>query len=109
MQKKVGEKLDELEAMDIIEKVNEPSQWVSPAIIVPKKDGDIRICVDMRQLNVAIQHEKLPIPTVDEILYKMNEAEVFSKLDLKMAFHQIELDPSSRHITTFVTHKGLFK
>lgn len=59
----------------------------------------------MRQANVAIQRERHPIPTVDEIFYKMNEAEVFSKLGMKMALHKLELYPSCRYITTFVTHK----
>lgn len=63
----------------------------------------------MRQANNAIKRERHPIPTVDKILYNMNESEVFSKLDLKYGFHQIELDEASREITTFVTHKGLFR
>ncbi|XP_038060004.1 uncharacterized protein K02A2.6-like [Patiria miniata] len=106
---KVNDKLDELEALDIIEHVNEPSSWVSPVIVVPKPNGDIRLCVDMRQANQAIKRERHPIPTVDEVLYKMNGSVVFSKLDLKYGFHQIELDEQSRDITTFVTHKGLYR
>ena len=60
----------------------------------------MRICVDMRRANEAIQREKLPIPTVDEVLKEMNGSTVFSKLDMNMGFHQIELEEASRDITT---------
>ena len=56
----------------------------------PNKD-DVRICVDMRRVNEAIQREKLPIPTVDEVLGEMNGNTVFSKLEINMGFHQIDL------------------
>lgn len=109
LREKVGEQLDDLESQDIIEKVNAPTPWVSPVIIVPKPNGDIRLCVDMRQANALIIRERHPIPTVDEILYNVNGSEVFSKLDLRSGYHQIELEESSREITTFVTYKGLYR
>lgn len=91
--------------MDIIEKAEGPTPWVSPIVVAPKPNGDIRLCVDMRQANQAIIRERHPIPAVDEILQNLNRNSVFSKLDLKLAFHQIELSEQSRSITTFVTHK----
>ena len=66
----------------------------------PNKD-DVRICVDTRRGNEAIQREKLPIPTVDEVLEEMNGSTVIFKLDMNMGFHQIELEEASRDITTF--------
>ena len=109
MRDKLAKKLDELEKSDIIEKVNEPSQWVSHVVVVPKGQGsDIRLCVDMRQANKAIIRERFPIPTVDEVLQDLNESKVFSRIDIKMAIHQIELKSESREITTFMTHKGLY-
>lgn len=95
--------------MDIIEKAEGPTPWVSPIVVAPKPNGDIRLCVDMRQANQAIIRERHPIPAVDEILQNLNRSSVFSKLDLKLAFHQIELSEQFRSITTFVTHKGLFR
>lgn len=91
--------------MDIIEKAEGPTPWVSQIVVAPKPNGDIRLCVDMRQANQAIIRERHPIPAVDEILQNLNRSSVFSKLDLKLAFHQIELSEQSRIITTFVTHK----
>jgi transposase InsO family protein len=107
---KVDGKLDDLLAKDIIEEVpNSPTEWVSPLVVVPKPDGDVRVCIDMRKANEAIVRERHPIPTIEEILYDLNGATVFSKLDLKWGFHQIELEEQSRDITTFVTHRGLYR
>ena len=52
-------------------------------MVVPKPDGDIRICVDMRRANEAIERERHPIPTIEEVLHDLNGSTVFSKLDLK--------------------------
>jgi hypothetical protein len=109
VRKKVEDKISELENLDIIEKVAGPTPWVSPIVVVPKRSGDIRLCVDMRIANSAIMRERHPIPTVEEVLSEMNGAKVFSKIDLKWGYHQIELDEQSRYITTFATHLGLYR
>ena len=105
----VEKKLNELENDDIIEKVQGPTPWVSGLVVVPKSNNDVRICVDMRQANRAIQRERFPIPNVEDTLQAMNSASIFSKLDLRQGFHQVELAPESREITTFACHKGLFR
>ncbi|XP_062558121.1 uncharacterized protein K02A2.6-like [Armigeres subalbatus] len=109
MLRKVDEKLDDLLSKEIIEKVSEPSQWVSPMVIVVKDSGDIRLCIDMRQLNKAILRETHPLPTIEEIRWKINGAKYFSRLDIKDAFHQLQLDDDSKSLTTFITHRGLFR
>lgn len=107
---KVDRKLDDLLDKDIIEEVPDtPTAWVSPLVVAPKPDGDIRVCVDMRRANEAIERERHPIPTIEEILYDLNGSTIFSKLDLKWGFHQVELEEESREITTFVTHRGLYR
>ena len=73
--------------LDIIEPVEEASKWVNPIVIVPKASGEIRICLDMRRANEAIEHVRHPIPTVDEILQGLNGSTKFSKLDLKWGYH----------------------
>ena len=105
----MDKKLEELEAKDIIESVSGPTPWVSPLVAVPKSNNDVRICIDMRRANEAVQRERHPIRTVDELLQDFNEATVFSKLDLKDDYHQIELSEDSRDITTFVTNRGLYR
>ena len=92
-------------ALDVIEKVNGPTSWINFIVAVEKSNGDVRICLDMRQANRAILREKHPVPTLQE----MSGAKVFSKLDLNMAFHQIELAPESRDITTFAGPNGLYR
>ena len=109
IRKAVQTKIDELEPLDIIEPVRGPTRWVSPLVPVPKADGDICVCVDMRQANSAIIREWHPIPTIEETLQELQGTTVFSKLDLQSSYHQIELHPDSRPITTFATKKGLYQ
>ena len=81
LREKVDKKLDELLQLHIIEEVPEgPSGWISPLVVVPKGDGDVRVCVDMRRANGAIIRERHPIPTVEELLYDLNGSTVFSKI-----------------------------
>ena len=80
---KVTAKVNELLENDIIERVEGPTTWISPVVVAPKPSGDIRLCVDMRRANEAIIRERLPIPTVDEVLESLNGSTVFSKLDLR--------------------------
>ena len=65
-----------------------------------------RVCVDMRMTNKAITREQHPNPTVDDLIHT-HGATVFSKLNLRLGYHQLSLAPESRYITTFATHKGL--
>ena len=109
LREKVTAKVEDLIAKDIVERVDGPTSWVSPVVVAPKAEGDIRLCVDMRKANQAIIRERIPIPTVDEVIENLNGSAVFSKLDLRLGFHQIELDEESRDIATFATHEGLFR
>ena len=87
--------------------IDEPTGWVSPVVIANKPDGNIRLCVDMTEPNKAIKRVHHVIPTIDDIKYKVNGAIIFSKIDLNKGYHQLELEPASRNITTFSTHLGL--
>ena len=97
---------------DIIERVqNEPMPWISPLHVVPKPNtpGEIRVCVDMREANQAVRRERHLTPTVDDLITELNGSKVFTRLDMNAGYHQIELAPESRHITTFSTHLGIFR
>ena len=99
--------LERLENLDIIENVTGPTPWVSPIVVFPKSSRQVRLCVDMRKANKAVKHEKHLMQTIDDLVADLNGATVFSKLDLSSGYHQLELEPESRHITTFTTHVGL--
>ncbi|XP_033109613.1 uncharacterized protein K02A2.6-like [Anneissia japonica] len=91
--------------------VDKPTSWVSLITVVkkPKSLDEIRLCIDMRAPKKAIQRESHVTPTTDDITASLNDATVFSKLDLKNRYHQIELDDSFRFLTVFSTHDGLFQ
>eukprot|EP00795_Rhopilema_esculentum_P015386 gene15386-6620_t len=95
VREKVAKELEKLEVAGIIEPVKGPTNWVSPIVIVPKKDtDDIRICVDMRQPNTAILRTRHPMPTTDDSITELNGAAIFSKLDLKQGYQQLTLAPN---------------
>ena len=104
----VEAELKNLEELEIIERAEGPNSWVSPIVVVLKKTG-IRISVDMRAANQAIERERHPVPTVDDLIVDLNGSTVFSKIDLNQSYHQLELEENSRGITTFATHIGLFR
>ncbi|MCG8094404.1 MAG: DDE-type integrase/transposase/recombinase [Candidatus Thiodiazotropha endolucinida] len=107
LREKVEKELERLEKLDIIEKVDGPTDWVSPIVVAPKKNGEIRICVDMRKANEAIKRERHITPTIDDITSKLNHAKVFTKIDMNDGFNQLEISPETRNITVFSTHAGL--
>ena len=110
VRKNIEEQLDKDEQLGVIEKASGPTPWVSPIVVVPKKQQNkVRVCVDMRAANKAIKRERHATPTLDELKTMLSGAKVFSKLDLNNAYNQIELAEESRYITTFATHKGLYR
>lgn len=112
LRKQLDEWLDDYLEKDIIEAVSEEStDWVSGLVVTPKPRNptEVRVCGDYRQANNAIKRERHPIPTVEELMENMDGATRYSKIDLKAGYHQIPLEKESRAITTFTTHRGLFR
>lgn len=90
VEKAVDDQINTLLKQGIIEAVKGPSKWISPLVIVPKQNSkDIRICVDMRRANEAIDRENHPLPTFDDFLPHLAKAKWYSKIDIKNAFHQV--------------------
>ena len=108
LQKEVKEKIAEMEKKGIIQKVTEPTEWISSMVVVAKP-GKIRICLDPRDLNKAIQRPKYQMPTLEEVLPRLSKAKVFTTLDAKDGFYQIGLDEASSKKTTFWTPFGRYR
>ena len=108
---RVDKALNEMLEEDVIElqPKNEPAPWVSAPVIVPKPDGSIRITLDARNINKAIQANNTPIPRMEEIKAQLSGAKYFSKMDLKSAFWQLELHPDVRYLTVFECNGQLYR
>lgn len=89
LEESVDTKIQELLSAGIIEKVDGPSEWISPVVVVPKSDNDLRICIDMRRANEAVLRENHPLPCFEDFLPHLGQAKWFTKLDIKNAFHQV--------------------
>ena len=105
---KVEQELTRMEAIGVIAEVDEPTSWCAGMVVVPKKSGSIRICVDLKPLNESVLREVHPLPKVDETLAQLPGAQVFSKLDANSGFWQIPLAKESRLLTTFITPTGRY-
>ncbi|RUS69253.1 hypothetical protein EGW08_022986 [Elysia chlorotica] len=93
--------LQQMEDLGIIRKSNSP--YASPVVVVKKKDGSNRICIDFRRLNSITVTDPQPVPSPAESFLGMSEDKYFSKLDLTKGYHQIRVRPSDVHKTAFVT------
>ena len=106
---KVKAELERMEQLGVISKVEAPTAWCAGMVATPKKNGDTRICVDLKSLNDYVLREPHPLPSVDELLAMVAGSTRFSKLDANSGFWQIPLAEESRPLTTFITPFGRYK
>ncbi|GBN63414.1 Retrovirus-related Pol polyprotein from transposon 297 [Araneus ventricosus] len=91
----------------IIEESSGP--WASPIVLVKKKDGSTRFCVDYRKLNEITIKDGYPLPLIDDTLDALNGSQWFSTLDLKSGYWQVEIQPEDKEKTAFTTGQGLWQ
>ncbi|GBN26385.1 Retrovirus-related Pol polyprotein from transposon 297 [Araneus ventricosus] len=91
----------------IIEESSGP--WASPIVLVKKKDGSTRFCVDYRKLNKITIKDSYPLPRIDDTLDALNGNQWFSTLDLKSGYWQVEIQPEDKEKTAFTTGQGLWQ
>jgi len=103
----VEEQVDQM----LQQKVIRPSQspWSSPITLTSKKDGSTRFCVDYRRLNAATEKDAYPVPLIQDIFDQLQGATVFTTLDLRSGYHQMDLAEEDRPKSAFVCHRGLFE
>jgi predicted aspartyl protease len=92
---------------DIIEPSNSP--WASPVVLVSKKDGSVRFCVDYRKVNLLTTRDVYPLPRTDDCLAALSGGRFFSTLDLTAGYNQLPMDPLSKDKTAFISIAGLYQ
>ena len=85
------------------------SPWSSPVVLVQKKDGTSRFCIDYRALNSVTKADTFPLPRIDDMLDRLGRSKYFSTLDLASGFWQIKMHPQSQEKTAFATPNGLYE
>ena len=105
----IAREIERLEAAGVLEKVDF-SQWATPIVPVPKKDGSFRLCGDYKvTINPALEVDQHPLPKPEEIFASLAGGQSFTKLDLSQAYQQLLLDAASKDLVTINTHLGLYR
>ena len=85
------------------------SPYAAPIVLVRKKDGSLRLCVDYRRLNAKTVRDQFPLPRIEESIDAIGNAKWFSTMDLASGFNQVAMDEEDRHKTAFTTPFGIFE
>lgn len=99
--------LDSMIKKEIIEPCSSP--WASPVVMVPKPNGEVRVCVDYRRLNAITVPDTYPIPRIDDLLHAAKPTAFMTSLDLKSGYWQVRIRKEDEEKTAFITPFGLYK
>ena len=109
LKQRLKQTIDKNVKSGVLVKVDQPTDWVSNLVVIEKKDGTLRMCLDPKDLNKAIKREHYTIPTMQDIASEFHGKKVFSTLDLKDGYWQIQLDEESSLLCTFNTPFGHYR
>ncbi|KAJ9516227.1 hypothetical protein QJQ45_001146 [Haematococcus lacustris] len=101
------QQIQDLLAKGMIEPSSSP--YAAPVLFVQKKSGELRMCIDYRQLNKITLRDQYPLPRIDDLFDKLSSCKVFSSLDLQAGYHQIRITPEDVPKTAFRTPEGHFQ
>ena len=109
--KPASEAIDQMVPELLRAKLIEPSvsPWAPNIVVVRKKDGSARCCIDYRQLNAVTKKDRYPLPRTDSCLDSMNGSKWFSTFDLRSAYRQVSINPPDREKTSFICHRGSYQ
>ena len=100
------EELDVMLSLGVVEPSS--SDWCSPVVLVPKRDGTIRFCIDFRQVNALSKVDPYPMPRIDELVERLGKAKYISTIDLSRDYWQVPLRERAKEVTAFRTPFGLY-
>ena len=103
----IARQLHQMQQQGVISPSTSP--WASPVVLVRKKDGSLRFCIDFRKLNAITKPDVFPLPLIDDLLDQLGKSRYFSTLDLAAGYWQVQMHSSSKEKTAFITHKGLYE
>ena len=103
----ITQMINEMLETHVIQESNSP--WASPVVLVRKKSGEMRFCVDYRQLNAITRKDVYPLPRIDDLLDQLSGKKIFSTLDARAGYWQIAVHEASQEKTAFVTMDGLYE
>ena len=109
LRSKLKDELDRLVNLGVIKAQEEPTPWLSQLVVATKKSGDIRICLDPKELNKALLREHFTLPILEDTLHELGQSKVFSKADLSSGYWHVILDEESSKLTTFQTCFGRYR
>ena len=106
---KLKAELDRMTKLGVITKVEEPIPQVSQLVVVTKKNGGVRVCIDSRELNKALLREHYTLPILEDTLHELGQSGLFTKADLSSGYWHVQLDRESSMLTTFQTCYGRYR
>ena len=109
LKEKFKEELQRLVEKEIIAPVTEPTDWISASLVLLKRNGKLRLCIDPKPLNKALKRNHYPLPVIDDLLPDLSKARYFTVADVKNGFWHVCLDEESSKLTTFATPWGRYR